>query len=78
MKTILEDFCEKNPNAKIVTDARGLCYPRGICPDSLGYIPYNCHEVYANESFSSMTCGKCWNRTEDDIKREFPKKSFGI
>ena len=49
-KTMLQDFLEKYPYAKLRNDGT----PEGICPDILGYED--------GESWCDRKCVKCWNR----------------
>lgn len=50
-KTMLSDFLEKFPKAKL----DGIGTP-SFCPEDLGY----CEEVYCDTK--SLDCVKCWNR----------------
>ena len=52
-KTILQDFLEKYPKAKLRNDGT----PTGVCPEDLGY----CKGRYCNE-INKLDCLACWNR----------------
>lgn len=55
MKTYLEDFLEKHPNA--ILDREGL---PTVCPYQLGYGKPICEEVEAL-NLNMYFCKKCWN-----------------
>ena len=61
MKTYLNDFLEKYPNA--VLDREGSPV---ICPYHLGYGKPICEEI-EERSLNCYICEKCWNRV---IKEE--------
>ena len=51
-KTMLQDFLEKYPKAKLNDGGT----PKGICPKDLGY----CEEIYCE--INKLGCVSCWNR----------------
>ena len=53
-KTILQDFLEKYPKARV--NEKG--YPDDVCPAELGYLGENfeCEEVF------DTNCESCWNQ----------------
>ena len=51
-KTMLQDFLEKYPNAKLLKNG----IPNSVCPDNLGY----CGDI--NCSLFEGDCVACWNR----------------
>lgn len=66
MKTMLEDFLEKHPKAKLLDDGTPVC-----CPFILGY------EEEKNEK--CMNCVECWNRSiENEKNTELRKRSFKL
>lgn len=59
-KTLLQDFKEKYPNAKISKDDG----TPGICPLDLGYEKTRiCHKM-------NITCKDCWHRPLDEVLEE--------
>lgn len=58
-KTILMDFLEKYPNAKLDDDGT----PEGPCPFHLGYDDDDDDCIYGDVYDS---CKKCWNRPLED------------
>ena len=59
-KTILQDFLEKYPDAKLQADGT----PIVICPHTLGY------PICENCDINGFNCVACWNRPLEDVKHE--------
>lgn len=58
-KTMLQDFLEKYPKAKLEENGTP-----SFCPEDLGY----CEEVYCD--INSLDCTKCWNRPLEEGEQE--------
>lgn len=59
-KTLLQDFLEKYPNAKIESDGTP-----GFCPNALGYRDI---EICLDDDPNTTCCDKCWGRCIDDVE----------
>ena len=58
-KTILQDFLEKYPNAKL----NKIGFPKGIRPHDLGY------PIFSNDC-SDHGCKKCWNSPYEEKENQ--------
>lgn len=54
VKTMLQDFLEKYPNAPM--NKKG--FPDGVCPRDLGYVDEECKSPTPFNTY----CFECWNR----------------